>query len=140
MSGNVIQGFVAPKIQNLQLKDKDCKKYGIKADDFEKVDKNKDGLISADEFLGSGLDVYSVFNAFKTMAKQNDGFLEGDVLKNSESIQGAQNVNLKNPQKNSSNINSLNRNGVENNEQNSYNLNHPNVTSHVLAQKYDYMA
>lgn len=134
MSVNIVQGFVTPKIQSLQLEDRDCKKYGIPPDVFQKVDKNNDGLITADEFLTSGLSQLTIVNAFKTIAKESGGFLEGDLRKRAENGEDVQNV-LKNkkPQNTSDTKNLQAKN-------NNFNLNHPMVTNPALAQKYDYMA
>lgn len=114
---NSVHGFVVPKIQSLELSSKDCKKYGINEDDFDKADKNHDGRINASEFLSSGINILSIFNAFKTMAVPVGGFEE------------------------KTNQNDLSQNsGNDTNKNNTYNLSRPNVSNPYTANHYDYLA
>lgn len=117
MGVNAVNGFIPTKIQSIRISSDDCEKYGIKIEDFNKFDKNEDGLIDAKEFLGGGISEISIFNAFKTMAKPVGGFTDQKVDNNEEEQQSPANHQNK-----------------------MYGLNHPNVSNPLKAQKYDYLA
>ena len=129
MTLGIVQGFITSKIQPIVLTEDDIKKYSIDKKEFANSDKNKDGIISANEFLSSGLMSQSVFNAFKSKALEKDAFVT-DNSKNAamESGQGVQNTGMQSQQ---------NR---QNQNNNWFNLNHPNVSSPLVAQSYDYLA
>lgn len=103
MSLNTIQGFIPSKIQSVRISYDDCKKYGIKIEDFNKADKNEDGLIDADEFLTEGITELSIFNAFKQLAKSVNGYCEENnnnnnqknlTLNNTNEISAPKNPNI----------------------------------------------
>lgn len=122
-STNYVNGFNAGKIQRITISSDDIKKYGIDIDDFNKVDKDQDGLISASEFLSSGISISSIYNAFKQEATKIDGAYVDST-------------------------NNIARNN--NNEQNGFanpiqqqkpSLNHPSVANHpFLAHNLDFNA
>ena len=116
----ITAGFVVPKIQSIDLTDKDFEKYKISADDLKKVDSNKDGKITANEFLANGLSIQSVFQAYLAKAKSSGAYVEK-----------ANRTNGNNPQ---------NQQANQTISQQKYNLNHPNVTSPIMANKVDYLA
>lgn len=70
---NYVQGFNTDKLQKITISSDDCDKYGIEIEDFNKIDKDKDGLISASEFLSFGIRFPSVFKAFKKQATKIEG-------------------------------------------------------------------
>ncbi len=120
LSNNLVQGFNTKKIQNIKISSDDISKYGINIDEFNKVDTNQDGLITANEFLSSGLNIASIFNAFKQEATQIDGAY----------------INDNNMDKNNSN----NQNKFNNPTQ-QYTLNHPSFVNHpYLGQNLDSIA
>ncbi len=123
IGGNYTHGFNTGKIQRITISSDDIKKYGIDIDDFNKVDADEDGLITASEFLSSGISVSSIFNAFKQEATK----IEGAYVDSTNNI--AQNNN-----------NNQNRFGNPIQQQNP-SLNHPSVANHpFLAQNLDYSA
>ena len=129
MTLGIVQGFITSKIQPIVLTEDDIKKYSIDKKEFANSDKNKDGIISANEFLSSGLMSQSVFNAFKSKALEKDAFVtDNSKIAAMESGQGVQNTGMKSQQ---------NR---QNQNNNWFNLNHPNVSSPLVAQNYDYLA
>ena len=129
MTLGIVQGFITSKIQPIVLTEDDIKKYSIDKKEFANSDKNKDGIISANEFLSSGLMSQSVFNAFKSKALEKDAFVtDNSKIAAMESGQGVQNTGMQSQQ---------NR---QNQNNNWFNLNHPNVSSPLVAQSYDYLA
>ena len=72
-ASNYISGFNTSKIQRITISSDDIKKLGIDRDDFNKVDADEDGLITASEFLSSGMSISSIYNAFKAEAQKIDG-------------------------------------------------------------------
>lgn len=72
-ASNYVSGFNTSKIQSIIIDGDDIKKLGIDEDDFAKVDADEDGLITASEFLSSGMSISSIFNAFKAEAQKIDG-------------------------------------------------------------------
>lgn len=129
MTLGIVQGFITSKIQPIVLTEDDIKKYSIDKKEFANSDKNKDGIISANEFLSSGLMSQSVFNAFKSKALEKDAFVtDNSKIAAMESGQGVQNTGMQSQQ---------NR---QNQNNNWFNLNHPNVSSPLVAQNYDYLA
>ena len=129
MTLEIVQGFITSKIQPIVLTEDDIKKYSIDKKEFANSDKNKDGIISANEFLSSGLMSQSVFNAFKSKALEKDAFVtDNSKIAAMESGQGVQNTGMQSQQ---------NR---QNQNNNGFNLNHPNVSSPLVAQSYDYLA
>ena len=123
IGGNYVHGFNAGKIQPITISSDDIKKYGIDNDDFNKVDADEDGLITASEFLSSGISVSSIFNAFKQEATK----IEGAYVDSTNNI--TQN-----------NSNNQNRFGNPIHQQKP-SLNHPSVANHpFLAQNLDYSA
>ena len=132
MVSGIVQGFVTSKIQPIVLRDTDIKKYSIDTEEFAKVDKNQDGIITSSEFLSSGLMFQSIFNAYRSKALENDAFItDNRQIAAMESGQGLQNNGMQSPQ------NLQNR---QNRNNNGFNLNHPNVSSPSIAQSYDYLA
>ncbi len=121
-SVNYVNGFNASKIQNIVIDGDDLDKYGIDPEDFSEVDSNEDGIITASEFLSSGIDITSIFNAYKQLASR----IEGAYVEPGNNI--AQNNNT--------------QNGVSNPIQQQQNsLNHPSVAHHpFLAQNIDFSA
>ena len=115
-------GFILPKIQSIVLTNKEFEKYNISAADKKKVDTNKDGKITANEFLASGLGVPSIFQAYVAKAKSNGAY-----------------VNETN-KSNGTNKTTQQANANANVTQNKYNLSHPNVTSPIIANTVDYRA
>ena len=120
-SVNYVNGFNASKIQNIVIDGDDLDKYGIDPEDFNEVDSNEDGIITASEFLSSGIDISSIFNAYKQLASR----IEGAYVEPGNNI--AQNNNT--------------QNGVSNPIQQQNSLNHPSVAHHpFLAQNIDFSA
>lgn len=134
---SIINGFVPTKIQSIVIKDTDCKKFGIKSTDFAKVDKSGDGLITADEFLATGMNYTSIHSAFKSLAQKQDGYLDGENLKLAEQNPKAFFENPKNPAIAANNMQANKRNNTST-VPNS--LTHPQNTNPALGQKYDYIA
>lgn len=124
-ASSYIGGFNPGKIQKIVISSDDMDKYGIDSDDFAKVDTNEDGLISASEFLASGIDISSIFNAFKQEATR----IEGAYVDNSNNVE------------NNSNNNNQGNNFGNPIQQQKYSLNHPSVANHpFLAQNLDFSA
>lgn len=118
MTSNIQNGFIIPKCRSVYIKQDDCKKFGIKGEDWAKVDKNQDGKISIEELLLNGQNITSINKAYKTLAIQKNGYVNNEQekeLKTSNNIQN-QNTDKK------------------------YHLNHPNITTPILANQYDYLA
>ena len=134
MSVSIVNGFDVPKIQSLEISNDDIKKLGIKPEDFSKVDKNQDGRITYDEFLSSGINYSSIYNAYKGMALEEKGYLEGDALRIAQET-----GNIDDPEKTANNQGMQNPYATRNLAANN-NLNHPAVTNPALANKFDYMA
>ena len=132
MVSGISNGFILPKIQSLVISSDDREKYGISLEDWEKVDKDGDWLITADEFLSSGMSIASVFNAYKTLAKSNDAYV-------TPSEEAKMNTNMQaNGQGNMFANNSNMQYGQ--NPNGSYNLMHPNVKGSGLGNIHDFMA
>lgn len=70
---NRTSGFDVGKIAGIQIKSADLKKFGIAPEDFAKVDTDEDGSINASEFLSAGINISSIFNAYKAQATRIDG-------------------------------------------------------------------
>ena len=126
MSLSIQSGFIIPKCQSIYIDNDDSKKLGITPEDWGKVDKDGDFLITIDELLQNGLGVSSVFNAYKQLAMSG-----GDYVDPAQASQTNSQKPL-NPQ----NDNNFAKNSV----QQPFNLNHPKVTSPVLAKNCDFMA
>ncbi len=77
-----IQGFDPSKISSLKINQKDMEDYGIKESDWSKVDSDADGYITSSEFLKSGINFTSIFNAFKELASPIEGAYQVDESKN----------------------------------------------------------
>lgn len=123
MSLNIQSGFVIPKCQSINIDNDDSKKLGITSEDWAKVDKNGDFLITIDELLQNGLGVSSVFNAYKQLAMSGGAYVDP--------MQAGQ-VSQVNPQND--------KNFAKNSVQQPFNLNHPQVKSPFLANNCDFMA
>lgn len=120
-----VNGFDASKIQSIVIKSDDMKKYGINEEDFFKVDIDEDGTINASEFLGSGISITSIFNAFKSFAESIEGAYEPEGIQQS---QGAQQVQEnQNPYQN--------RNMFGTNPMNNNSLMRPSVANHQFLAK-----
>lgn len=115
----IVKGFVPTKLGSIELTSQDCKKYGIKADDFEKADINGDGIITSDEFLSRGINTVSIFNAFKTMAAPMGAFVDAN---------------------DSTDLNQEIAQNSETGKKQNYNVTHPNDSSPFRANTYDYLA
>lgn len=137
MTGLSVGGFDPSKISSLRIVDSDCKRLGIREDDFSKVDKDGDGIISSAEFLAGGLSYTSIFNAFKTMAVPLKGFSEkgkeNNETENSNPISGVK------PQFAQNNL--RNKNSLFASQNNmSFSPSHPKIAGHqYLAQNMDYL-
>lgn len=128
MVSGISNGFILPKLQSIVIKSDDMQKYGIKPEDWAKVDKNDDGLITATEFMTSGMGVSSIFNAYKTLAMSNDAYVnpsqESQMNTSPQGNMFANNSNMQYGQ----------------NPYGSYNLNHPNIKGSGLGNTHDFMA
>lgn len=128
MVSGISKGFILPKMQSIVIKSDDMQKYGIKPEDWAKVDKNEDGLITADEFITNGMSIGSIFNAYRTLAMSHDAYVnpsqESQMNTNPQGNMFANNSNMQYGQ----------------NPYGSYNLNHPNVTGSGLGNTHDFMA
>jgi len=126
MTLNISGGFIIPKCASVYIDNDDSKKLGISAEDWAKVDKNGDYLISIDELLQNGLGVSSVYNAYKQLAMSAGAYVDPAKVNQ---------VNQTNP------INPLDDNNfAKNSVQQPFNLNHPQVISPFLANNCDFMA
>ena len=85
-ASSYVSGFNPSKIQRITISSDDIKKLGIDIDDFNKVDADEDGLITASEFLSSGMSIGSIYNAFKAKAQKIDGaFLQSpNIVQNNQ--------------------------------------------------------
>lgn len=132
MVSEISNGFILPKIQGITISSDDREKYGISLDDWKKVDKDGDWLITADEFLASGMSTSSIFNAYKTLAMSNNAYV-------SPSEEAKMNTNMQaNGQGNMFANNSNMQYGQ--NPYGSYNLMHPNVKGSGLGNIHDFLA
>ena len=132
MVSGISNGFILPKIQSLVISSDDREKYGISLEDWEKVDKDGDWLITADEFLSSGMNISSIFNAYKTLAMSNDAYVspsEEAKMNTNMQANGQGNMFANNPNKQ-----------YGQNPYGSYNLMHPNVKGSGLGNTHDFMA
>ena len=136
MVSGISNGFILPKIQGITISSDDREKYGISLDDWRKVDKDGDWLITADEFLSSGMSISSIFNAYKMLAKSNNAYV-------SPSEEANMNPNMKanGPANMQGNMFANNPNKqYGQNPYGSYNLMHPNVKGSGLGNIHDFMA
>ena len=128
MVSGISNGFILPKIQGITISSDDREKYGISLDDWKKVDKDGDWLITADEFLASGMGISSIFNAYKTLAMSNNAYVspseEANMNPNMQGNMFANNPNMQYGQ----------------NPYGSYNLMHPNVKGSGLGNTHDFLA
>ena len=123
MSLSIQNGFILPQIQSIAINSKDAEKYGINSEDWAKVDTTKDGIISASEFLANGMNISTIFNAYKQLAVNAGAYI--DPAKDNQT----------NP------INPLyDNNFAKNSIQQPFNLNHPQIKSPFLANNCDFMA
>ena len=132
MVSGISNGFILPKIQGITISSDDREKYGISLDDWKKVDKDGDWLITADEFLASGMSTSSIFNAYKTLAMSNDAYVspsEEAKMNTNMQANGQGNMFANNPNKQ-----------YGQNPYGSYNLMHPNVKGSGLGNTHDFMA
>ena len=118
MSTGVQCGYLVSKCKSINISRDDCEKYGIKSDDWDKVDKNKDGLIDIGEILLNGKDVLTINNAYKALAAKNNGYIDSTNAVKRQSFNNTQNQTANS----------------------NFNLSHPNVSSPILANKCDYFA
>ena len=140
MVSGISNGFILPKIQGITISSDDREKYDISLDDWKKVDKDGDWLITADEFLASGMSISSIFNAYKMLAMSNNAYV-------SPSEEAKMNTNMQ-----ANGIANMQANGQGNmfannpnmqygqNPYGSYNLMHPNVKGSGLGNIHDFLA
>ena len=140
MVSGISNGFILPKIQSLVISSDDREKNGISLDDWEKVDKDGDGLITADEFLSSGMSISSIFNAYKMLAMSNNAYVTpSEEAKMNTNMQANGVANMQaNGQGNRFANNSNMQYGQ--NPYGSYHLMHPNVKGSGLGNTHDFMA
>lgn len=121
MTLNISNGFILPQIQTITINSKDAEKYGIKSEDWAKVDTNNDGIITASEFINKGMNISSIFNTYKTLATNTGAYIEGP-----QQTQTLDPIN--------------DRNFAQNSVQQPFSLNHPQVKNSFLANNCDFMA
>lgn len=107
-----VSGFDASKIQSIVIKSDDMKKYGINEEDFFKVDVDEDGTINASEFLGSGISITSIFNAFKSFAESIEGAYEPEGTQQSQGAKQVQENRNPYQNKNHFGTNPMNNNSL----------------------------
>ena len=88
-----VQGFDLSKISSLKINQKDMEDYGIKESDWTKVDSDADGYITASEFLKSGVNFTSIFNAFKELASPIEGAYQVNESQNTNTEEKANSSN-----------------------------------------------
>lgn len=126
IGGGINNGFVMSKLQGITISSDDMQKYGIKPEDWQKVDKDGDYLITAAEFMANGMNIASIFNAYKTLATASGAY-----------VTPAQQAQMQaNPQNNMFASN----NQRQQDPNKTYSLTHPNITSPTLGNTHDFLA
>lgn len=118
MSIGTVGGILTSELKGIELNISQAENFRISYDDWKKVDVNNDGKITANEFLALGLRIQSIFNAFKTLSKENRLCGRSCVKQ----------PNIKKEMKTAPH------------NLNPYNLNHPNVQNPLLANECDILA